>query len=186
MYTTTVSLLERLRTPADRQAWNQFALLYTPLLYSWVLNLGLQHSDAEDVVQEVMRSLLVKLPEFVYAPNKGKFRSWLKVILRHKLVDFQRKRKDQNLKHLPIDRHDDGVEDLGFIDLEHNQALVKRALTIMQTEFQTTTWQACWKVVVEDRPAAEVARELSTTLDVVYAAKSRVLRRLRESLTGLL
>jgi RNA polymerase sigma-70 factor (ECF subfamily) len=48
------------------------------------------------------------------------------------------------------------------------------------------TWQACWEFVVRDRPAAAVAAELGITVNAVYLAKSRVLRRLREELQGLL
>jgi RNA polymerase sigma-70 factor (ECF subfamily) len=40
--------------------------------------------------------------------------------------------------------------------------------------------------MVAGRPAAEVAAELGIRIDSVYAAKSRVLRRLRQELDGLL
>jgi RNA polymerase sigma-70 factor (ECF subfamily) len=56
----------------------------------------------------------------------------------------------------------------------------------MQAEFQPVTWQACWQFVLLDRPATEVAAELGITVNAVYLAKSRVLRRLREELAGLL
>ena len=56
----------------------------------------------------------------------------------------------------------------------------------MQAEFQPATWRACWEFVVRDRPAAEVASDLGITVNAVYLAKSRVLRRLREQLRGLL
>ena len=48
------------------------------------------------------------------------------------------------------------------------------------------TWRACWEFVVSDRPAKEVAAELGLTVNAVYLAKSRVLRRLRHELVGLL
>ena len=35
MYSTSVSLLERLRQPAQPEAWGRFVELYTPLLYYW-------------------------------------------------------------------------------------------------------------------------------------------------------
>ena len=56
----------------------------------------------------------------------------------------------------------------------------------MKTEFQPTTWQACWEHVVTGRPAAAVAQQLGITVNAVYLAKSRVLRRLRQELEGLL
>jgi RNA polymerase sigma-70 factor (ECF subfamily) len=56
----------------------------------------------------------------------------------------------------------------------------------MQSEFQPTTWKACWETVAHGRPAAKVAAELRISIDSVYTAKSRVLRRLRQELAGLL
>jgi RNA polymerase sigma-70 factor (ECF subfamily) len=40
--------------------------------------------------------------------------------------------------------------------------------------------------VVNGRPAAEVAKDLGVSLAAVYIARSRVLRRLREELRGMI
>lgn len=55
----------------------------------------------------------------------------------------------------------------------------------MQAEFEFATWTACWETVVEDRSATDVANELGMSVNAVYVAKSRVLRRLREQLDGV-
>ena len=52
MNTTSPSLLERLRQPAEQDAWARFVKLYTPLLYFWAHRLGLAESDAADLVQD--------------------------------------------------------------------------------------------------------------------------------------
>jgi RNA polymerase sigma-70 factor, ECF subfamily len=57
---------------------------------------------------------------------------------------------------------------------------------VMKTDFQEATWRACWENVVEGRPADEVACELGITVNAVYLAKSRVLRRLHQELDGFL
>jgi len=56
----------------------------------------------------------------------------------------------------------------------------------MQDEFQPQTWRAFWECTVNERAAGEVAAELDLSLDSVYAAKSRVLRRLRAEMKELL
>src|SRR6185312_13774192 len=71
-------------------------------------------------------------------------------------------------------------------EAEYRQHLVGRALSIMRADFRETTWKACWETVVSGRPAAEVAAEFGLTVGVVYAAKVRVMNRLREELQGLL
>ena len=60
------------------------------------------------------------------------------------------------------------------------------ALALMQTEFETNTWKACWETVVNGRPAPEVAVELGMRPGAVRAARLRVLNRLRERLDGLM
>ena len=69
---------------------------------------------------------------------------------------------------------------------EYRRYLVGRALEIMQAEFQPTTWQACWEHVVSGRSAADVAAELGITVNSVYLAKTRLLRRLREEFGEML
>jgi RNA polymerase sigma-70 factor (ECF subfamily) len=71
-------------------------------------------------------------------------------------------------------------------EVEFQQQLTIRALQLMQAEFQPTTWQACWETVVRGRSGADVARELGISVNAVYLARSRVLRRLREELGGML
>jgi len=51
MDSTSASLLERLKQPAAQASWARFVNLYTPLLFYWARRLGLQESDAADLVQ---------------------------------------------------------------------------------------------------------------------------------------
>ena len=74
------SLLQQLRSSDDQRAWRRFVDLYTPLLFYWARCVGLQESDAADLVQEVFTLLVRKLPEFTYDHNKG-FRNWLRTVL---------------------------------------------------------------------------------------------------------
>ena len=47
----------------------------------------------------------------------------------------------------------------------------RRALEIMRDEFQPNTWKAFWATVVEEKPPAEVAKELGMSVTAVYAAR---------------
>ncbi len=58
MNTTPPSLLQQLRSPDDQRAWRRFVDLYTPLLFYWARRVGLQESDAADLVQEVFTVLV--------------------------------------------------------------------------------------------------------------------------------
>ena len=187
MESTSVSLLERLRQPGAHEAWARFVQLYTPLLYHWARRLGLQHQDAADLVQDVFTVLVRKLPEFTYDRDRS-FRSWLHAVFLNKWHEGRRRRAAPlpcaDPGDLPGVASPDNVAALG--EAEFQQHLMMRALQLMQADFEPTTWKACWEHVVCDRPAAEVARELQITVNAVYLARSRVLRRLRQELEGLL
>jgi RNA polymerase sigma-70 factor (ECF subfamily) len=187
MHTTPASLLERLRQPDQPHAWDRFVALYTPLLYHWARRMGLASAEAADLVQEVFTILVQKLPEFRYEPTR-RFRGWLWTVTRNKWRELQRKRRvpvtDAAAADLADLAGDDHVD--AFAETEYRQHIAGRALQLMQAEFQPTTWKACWEQVVAGRPAAEVAQELGITVNAAHLAKSRVLRRLRQELDGLL
>jgi RNA polymerase sigma-70 factor (ECF subfamily) len=71
-------------------------------------------------------------------------------------------------------------------EAEERRELVRRALALIEGEFTPATWQAFRQVVVLERSPGEVAAELGLSVNAVYLARSRVLRRLREHLTGLI
>ena len=187
MDTTSVSLLERLRQPAQHEAWGRFVDLYTPLIYYWARRVGLPPEEAADLVQDVLTLLVQKLPQFQYDPQKS-FRGWLRTLTLNKWRENRRRRglvlteaSERELAGIVSPEDEDN-----FWQVEYHQHLVGRALKLMQAEFQASTWKACWECVVSGKPAAAVASELGMTVASVYAAKSRVLRRLREELAGLL
>jgi RNA polymerase sigma-70 factor (ECF subfamily) len=175
----------RLRTTTDTQAWRRFVDLYTPLIYLWARRLGLQEPDAADLVQEVFALLLQKMPAFEYDRQRS-FRGWLRTILLNKWRQLQRGSVPQSG---PCEGTDEAVSPDNvalWCEEEFRRQLALRALQIMQADFQPATWKACWEHVVCERSAADVAAELGITVNSVYLAKGRVLRRLRQELDGML
>jgi RNA polymerase sigma-70 factor (ECF subfamily) len=75
-------------------------------------------------------------------------------------------------------------EDPAEAGLLHAQ--LRRALGLIEGEFEGRTWQAFWRVQMEGRSTDEVGAELGMTPAAVRKAKFRVLRRLREELGDLL
>ncbi len=184
---TPASLLERLRQPAQEQAWAEFIELYTPLIYSWARRVGLREHDATDLVQDVFTLLVQKLPEFHYDRSKS-FRGWLRSLTinryRENLRRWTPPRQEADPDFLDGLSGPDEAEALWEAD--YQQHLTRQALKLMQTHFQPTTWKACWEYVVEGRSPAEVAAELGISVGAVHAARFRVLALLRQHLHGLL
>jgi RNA polymerase sigma-70 factor (ECF subfamily) len=154
MDTTSASLLERLRRPADDGAWRRFVDLYSPLLFYWARRIGLQEPDAADLVQDVFALLLRKLPEFAY-DRHGKFRAWLRTVTLNKWREKQRRRQ------LPVETDAAALLEVtipaeaeAFWEADYQRHLVARALELMRAEFRPPTWNACWQLVVDNAAAA--------------------------------
>jgi RNA polymerase sigma-70 factor (ECF subfamily) len=175
------------------QAWERLSLLYTPLVYSWCRRTGLQPHDAADVVQDVFRALLRGLKQFRHDRSGDSFRGWLWTITRNKMLDHRRAEQrepraaggssaQRRFAELPDSAPEEN-------DPAQSQAvrseLARRAMELMRQDFETTTWQAFWLTGVEGKTAAQAAETLGLSPAAVYMAKSRVLRRLREELSGL-
>ena len=138
------------------------------------------------MVQDVFTLLVQKLPEFTYEPGQ-RFRGWLRTVTLNKWRERLRRRSvvvvgDEGALEAAASPDDAEV----FWETEYDQHLLVRALELMLTEFQPTTWKACWEQVVAGKPAAVVAAELGISEGAVRAAKFRVLCRLRQELDGLL
>jgi RNA polymerase sigma-70 factor (ECF subfamily) len=146
----------------------------------------LQPADAADLVQDVLVLLVNKLASFQYDQQRS-FRAWLWTVTLNKFRENRRRsppRAEANLSRLAdLPVPDDA---LALWEQEYRQQVVARALEMMKTDFQPSTWKACWEYVVRGRPAAQVAAELEMTVGAVHAARFRVLARLRQELRGLL
>jgi len=192
---TRPSLLVRIRDPRDGVAWGEFVDIYGPLVYDYGRRRGLQDADAADLTQDVLRAVAATADRFTYDPARGAFRSWLFTVTRRKLLDYVRRRQpgdrgtgDTDVhKHVEageagypdsIDEREDGVE----WDRAFGQRLLDWAAGNIRGEFRPTTWRAFWLCAVEGCAPREASASLGMSVGAVYAAKCRVLARLREEI----
>ncbi len=186
MDTTSHSLLIRLKSAEnDPAAWGRFVELYTPLIYYWARKNGLQPSDASDLVQEVLTTLVDKLPEFQLDPSKS-FRGWLRAVTLNKWREMHRRKSISQVNPTTsqwcniADKQDD------FWEREYLQHLAHRGMQLAKPLFDSKTWLALQDYVMAGGPAAEIAEKHNVSVWTVYSAKSRLLAYLREELDGLL
>jgi RNA polymerase sigma-70 factor (ECF subfamily) len=192
MYETSASLLERLRGRPDAADWERLVALYTPLLRGWLRRQRVPPGEVDDLVQEVLAVLVRELPQFPYDPGRGSFRGWLRTVTAHRLRHFWRSRRC----HPPatggsgparrLEELEDPHSGLSReFERAHDRHLAQRLLELIEADFEPATWQAFRRLALDGAPAAEVAAELGISLNAVYLARYRVLRRLREEMRGL-
>jgi RNA polymerase sigma-70 factor (ECF subfamily) len=191
-YGTSSSLLERVKAD-ETGAWEMLCQIYTPLVYSWSRQAGLQEPDAEDLCQETFQSIARHIKSFRREQPKDSFRGWLWVIHRNHLRKWFRERVGQeeaqggSVARAQLERIPDWIEQ------ESNQtepelgpaeeaALLRRALKLVEADFLPATWTAFWRFAVEGFTSKEVAASLGISEAAVRQAKFRVLSRLREVL----
>lgn len=188
---TSVSLLERLAgTPTDDD-WRRLLDLYQPLLRAWMARAGVAASDADDLIQEVLLVVFREVGGFERR-GPGAFRSWLRTILAHRVRDHFRAAGyrptatgDSDFLHR-LDELESPQSALSRLwDREHDEHVAASLLRRVQGDFVPATWQAFVRHVLEGEPARQVAEALGLSLNSVLLAKSRVLKRLRQELAGL-
>jgi RNA polymerase sigma-70 factor (ECF subfamily) len=193
MLDTSLSLLDRLGQGDDSAAWERLVELYTPLLHAWLERHGLQAADRDDLTQEALGVVVRELPAFRHNRRAGAFRRWLRTIVAHCLRRFWRARgyrpavpggSDFEEYLAQLEDPDSGLG--GEWDREHDRHLLRRLLELVERDFQPSTRQAFRLLVLEQRPAAEVAAALGLSVNAVLIAKSRVLERLRQEGRGLI
>lgn len=189
---TSLSLINRVRA-RDPEAWARFATLYGPLVYHWCRRSRLQAADAADVVQEVLGGVASHIDGFDHGAPGATFRGWLWTITRNKICDHFRRREGRpsaeggTTAYQRLQQTPQIPEPPSETSPQDDEGILRQGLLEMvRAEFEEQTWRAFWRVTVDEQSAADVADELGTTIDAVYQAKSRVLRRLRQQSEGLL
>jgi RNA polymerase sigma-70 factor (ECF subfamily) len=188
---TSVSLLDRLAEQPTDPDWRRLFDLYQPLLRAWALRSGLGDADADDLVQETLSVVVREVGHFQHG-RTGAFRSWLRSILANRLRDFFRARN-----YRPVATGDsDFLQRLDQLespdsalskewDREHDRHVAAKVMKLVEADVEPVTWQAFRRHVLEGAAADEVAAEIGVSYNVVKLAKSRILKRLREQLAGL-
>jgi RNA polymerase sigma-70 factor (ECF subfamily) len=185
---TRASLLSRLRcTPEDHSAWDEFLGLYGPRIVAWCRRWGLQEADAQDVSQEVLVLLAVKLRSFVYDPGRS-FRAWLKLLTRHAWSDFLAERRrpgagsgDSGIcdRLYSLEARDDLERRLEeAFDLE----LFENAKAYVRDRVAPRTWQAFELTAIEGLSGAEAAKRLGMQVAAVFMAKSNVKKMIQDQI----
>src|SRR5262249_54206448 len=140
--------------------------------------------------QEVLLKLWAELPRFTYDPARGRFRSWLKAVVRNALADYRRRQRRRSegvgvggtafLERLGNLASPAAVDELSGAIEPLRPAPGARGLARVRAKLKESPWQAFYQHTIEQRPAAAVAQDLGLAVASVYKATFRVKKMLRE------
>jgi len=188
---TRLSLLLRLRDRADHAAWEQFVQIYRPLIYRLARRKGLQHADAEDLAQHVLMAVMHAIGSWEPNRQRGRFSTWLHRVAQNAIINaLSRARPDRGAgdsKHVELlaQQPAPAGPDSDLVHLKYRRELFRWAAWQVRAEFRPDTWQAFWLSTVEGLAVEDVARRVGKSVGAVYAARSRIVRRIRELVADL-
>ena len=187
---TRDTLLARLHDPADRQAWEQFASIYQPLVYRAALRRGLQDADAMDVSQRVLLAVSNAAHSWKEGNPKGQFRGWLSRVTSNVAINvIQREGKfqaagDSDAWEL-LNQQADSPELSQMWQQERKLELFRYAAKLVSPKFTTENWQCFWRTSIENESIENVAQDLGKSVGAVYAARSRILASIRQQVASI-
>lgn len=188
---TRLSLIAQVQSPEDREAWDQFVVIYRPIVYRMARRRGMQDADAQDLVQSVLMRVASSIHRWERTNPETKFRHWLRRVARNTILSA--------LTRQPKDAAVGGSEMLDLLaGHPKNEQLVEQELAtetirelylhaaaVVKKDVDPDTWRAFELTVVGEQSCEEAAALLGKSVGAVYAARSRVMRRLREQVTCL-
>ena len=183
---TRVSLLIRLRDPSDQEAWAEFVEIYRPVIWRLARAKGLQDADAHDLLQQVLLNVSRSVDQWQPDGERARFRTWLKRVAENAVWNaLSRRRPDRGSGDSAIQamlalQPDVSDADTALLRLEHRREVFRWAARQIRPEFQPSTWDAFWLTAVEDWDVERVAGHLGKNAGAIYAARSRVMRRLQQ------
>ena len=188
---TRDSLLLQVKDPGNRQAWEEFVQIYRPVVYRIAVARGLQHADAQDLVQTVFLAVSHSIGRWERSSPSTRFRHWLLRVAKNATINaVTRRPREQSLVDECVDdllqrSADPDREMESLVDLEYRRQLYLQAAHQVRADIHPDTWKAFELTAVEGMSNAAVARELGKSIGTIYAARSRVMKRLSQVIAQL-
>jgi RNA polymerase sigma-70 factor (ECF subfamily) len=183
---TRLSLIVRLQGEPDAAAWAEFVRLYRPVVIRLARRRGLQDADADDLAQQVLLAVARAVQRWEPDAERGRFRAWLRRIAENCAINALTRRpldrgsglteELERLCEIPVPMGEETIE----LRREYRREVFQWAAREVRAEFQSETWAAFWLTAVQGATIEEAAETLSKSVGSIYAARSRVMKRLRE------
>ncbi|MFO0820036.1 MAG: sigma-70 family RNA polymerase sigma factor [Pirellulales bacterium] len=188
---THASLLLQLQNSGNQEAWLEFVSIYRPIIYRLARRRGLQDADSQDLAQQVLISVSRSIEHWQKSDESVRFRHWLRRVAKNAICNaLTRQPKDRagggtSAQNLLEEYADPDPSVTREFELEYRRELFLRAAAVVRADVAADTWQAFQLAVVEGVPIEDVASRLNKSVGAAYAARGRVMNRLRQVIDEL-
>jgi RNA polymerase sigma-70 factor (ECF subfamily) len=161
------------------------------MIYRFARKRGLQDADARDITQRVLWAVARAADRWEPDSKRGRFRGWLATVTRNAVI---------NLIQRESVARGSGLSAVGELLQETPQAseemsaawiyerrceMFRFAADQVKDDFTEDCWQAFWMTAVEGISGEDAAARLGKTIGAVYAARSRVLAKIRKAVASI-
>lgn len=189
---TRLTLLAKLKTSENDEAWLEFESIYRGFIISLILRMGINADDADDICQAVLTKVWQKIEDFEYNQNKGKFHNWLAAMTRNTVRDFFRTKKNfitgRDSVEYKEQYHD--IEEHVLPDIE-NLAREEWVLHITNLAWDNIkdsiyeTKRNVFKLVSKETSTKDIAAQLGISEASVRVYKAEVFEKMRAEIVRL-
>jgi len=181
---TRDSLLLKIRSSDNQEAWEQFAEIYRPVVYGLAISRGLQHADAMDLVQTVFVSIVNSISKWEKSNSRSRFRNWLLRVAKNATLNALTRRPPDRAKGGEVSP---AGEEFGFdpedrcladLELEYRRQIFLRAAEEVQCKVSKESWAAFRLTAIERISIEDAAKEVGKSVGAVYATRSRIMKEL--------
>jgi len=185
--TTAYDILRDLEGQARDDAWGRFVDRYAPRIFRVLLAMGMSESEADIVTQDVVVRVFEAKQSAPYDPSKGRFRAWLRWIIRNCFIDYRRNQKRGARFVSGNDELLGQIEDATIreVDDESKRELLQLAIQVVSLSSKRDV-EMLLDLTVHERSVAEVAEKFGMKPSAVYMAKCRALKKLRAAIQHLM
>ena len=133
---TRQTLLQKLQSSGDTErGWDDFVKYYEGYIYIVIRNFGVTPEDCEDLLQDVLVKVWKALPKYSYDLEKCRFRTWLCIVIRNTVFNFNcLKANKNNKKNVSYDVVKDNL------DLQSDSEIVKIAEREWKSYISNMAW----------------------------------------------
>ena len=187
---TRNSLIVRLKSDQNEIAWRDFVGVYEVFLGQMARRQGVPERHVADVTQQILMAIVRSIEGWKDDGNNASFRRWLSTVSRNVVIRFMTRERRQpggvggsDLIAL-LQKVEDKPNELQIQRYQHE--LIVWAAEQVRKEFIESSWQAFCATVIEQKSVDEVARELKVSAGSIYMSRSRIMAKIRKTISAVL